>query len=59
MTNEKISFKNDSDKELSARLELPADRKPHNYAIFGHCFTCNKNFTAVRRISQALAAKYF
>ncbi len=59
MTNEKISFKNDSGKELSARLELPADRKPHNYAIFAHCFTCNKNFTAVRRISQALAAEGF
>lgn len=42
---------------LSARLELPADRSPHNYAIFAHCFTCNKNFRAARSISQALAAR--
>lgn len=59
MADEKISFKNDSGTELSARLELPPDSKPHNYAIFAHCFTCNKNFTAVRRISRALAAEGF
>ena len=59
MADEKISFKNDAGAELSARLELPADRRPHNYAVFAHCFTCNKNFTAVRRISRALAAAGF
>ena len=59
MSNENISFENSSGKQLSAKLELPADREPHNYAIFAHCFTCNKNFTAVRYISAALAAEGF
>ena len=59
MSNEKISFKNSAGKQLSAKLYLPADRKPHNYAIFAHCFTCNQNFTAVRYISAALAAEGF
>jgi len=34
-------------------LELGA-RKADTLAIFAHCFTCNKNLTAIRNISQAL-----
>ncbi|WP_224484632.1 bifunctional alpha/beta hydrolase/OsmC family protein [Robertkochia aurantiaca] len=49
-----IRFKNRNGAELSGRLELPADRHPHSYAIFAHCFTCTKNLTAVRNISRAL-----
>jgi len=59
MSMEKISFKNSSGDDLSAKLELPVDRKPHNFAVFAHCFTCNKNFTAVRYVSSALAAEGF
>lgn len=59
MSIQKISFENSRGGKLAARLELPAVRRPHNYAIFAHCFTCNKNFTAVRYISSALAAKGF
>ena len=59
MSIQKISFENGSGEKLSARLELPFDRKPHNFAIFAHCFTCNKNFTAVRYISSSLAAEGF
>ena len=40
---------------LSARLELPVDGKPFSYALFAHCFTCNKNLNAVRNISRALS----
>ncbi len=54
MKYEKLSFKNADGYELSGRLELPADRHPHNYAIFAHCFTCSKNFSATRNISRAL-----
>lgn len=50
----KVTFKNKNGEALAARLELPLDTKPHNYAIFAHCFTCNKNLTAVRNISRAL-----
>ena len=59
MSIQKISFENSSGEKLSAKLELPFDRKPHNFAVFAHCFTCNKNFTAVRYISSSLAAEGF
>lgn len=59
MSIQKIVFKNSSGRNLVAKLELPVNRRPHNYAVFAHCFTCNKNFAAVRYISAALAAKGF
>ena len=51
----KVSFKNKQNEDLAGRLELPKNRKPHNFVIFAHCFTCNKNFNAVRNIGLALA----
>lgn len=39
---------------LSAKLELPADGKINQYAIFAHCFTCNSDLGVVRHISRAL-----
>ena len=54
MSSKKISFQNSSGHTLSAKLELPDTRDAHNFAIFAHCFTCNKNLTAVRNISRAL-----
>lgn len=59
MKNEKIEFKNAEGITLSARLEIPATEEPHAYAIFAHCFTCNKNFTAVRNISRSLTQHGF
>lgn len=59
MALQNITFKNHKAETLSAKLELPADRKPENFAVFAHCFTCNKNFRAVRQISSALAANGF
>lgn len=54
MKTQKQSFTNSSGQQLSGRLDLPADQHPFTYAIFAHCFTCNKNLTAVRTISRAL-----
>jgi len=54
MASEKVIFKNNQGETLSARLELPADQKPHTYALFAHCFTCNKNLSAVRNIARTL-----
>ncbi len=54
MRSQKVSFVNSNGYGLSARLELPVNQHPHTYAIFAHCFTCNKNLTAVRNISRAL-----
>ena len=55
MTN-KIQFQNNQGQNLAAILELP-EEKPIGYAIFAHCFTCNKNLTAVRSIGKALNSK--
>ncbi len=57
MKTKRVQFKNKDGHTLSARLELPLDSHPHNCAIFAHCFTCNKNLTAIRNISQALTAQ--
>lgn len=57
MNVQKITFKNKGNEELVGRLELPVDQLAHNFAIFAHCFTCNKNFSAVRNISRALTEK--
>ena len=54
MKLEKITFRNRQGHELSAKLELPKISPIVGYALFAHCFTCNKNLTAVRNISRAL-----
>lgn len=59
MKNNTISFENTQGVKLSGKLELPADQHPKAYAIFAHCFTCNKNLTAVRNISRTLTAQGF
>lgn len=59
MNFEKVTFTNPEGVELSGRLELPADRKPHNFVIFAHCFTCTKNFSATKNIARALTNEGF
>lgn len=54
-----VKFKNTHGEELTGYLDLPSAQKAHNYVLFAHCFTCNKNFLAVRNISRALIAKGF
>jgi esterase/lipase len=56
MISKKIAFKNSQGKKLSAKIELP-DEEPTAYGIFAHCFTCNKNLTAVRMICKTLTQK--
>lgn len=53
----KVNFQNSNGVKLSARLEFPIARKPHNFAIFAHCFTCNKNLKAIHHISHALCQR--
>ena len=50
-----IRFPNDHGDRLAARLSLPPDGRPVAYALFAHCFTCNRNLNAVRRISQEMS----
>ncbi|NND16210.1 MAG: OsmC family protein [Eudoraea sp.] len=59
MKTEKISFTNSNGEQLMGRLELPIDSHPHNYVLFAHCFTCNKNLLAIKNISRALTARGF
>lgn len=59
MKSSKITFTNGNGKTLSGRLDLPLHQDPHNFAIFAHCFTCTKDFSAVRNVSKALASEGF
>lgn len=55
MNNSKVSFFNSDGVELSGYLELPLNQEPHSFVLFAHCFTCNKNFFAVKNIARALS----
>ena len=59
MNLQKVTFQNKEGQKLVGRLELPVDQHPHNFAIFAHCFTCNKNLSAVKNIGKALTSKGF
>ncbi len=54
MAAKKIHFKNSNGQNLLAKLELPDNGEVKHYALFAHCFTCNKNLSAVRNISRSL-----
>lgn len=54
MRTEKLTFANAKGQTLAARLDLP-DGTARAYALFAHCFTCDKTAKAAVRISRALA----
>jgi putative redox protein len=54
MRTEPIDLKNGKGQRLAARLELP-DGTPRAFALFAHCFACDKTSKAAVRISRALA----
>ena len=54
MPTERFTFPGHGGHQLAARLDLP--NGPHlATALFAHCFTCNKDLTAARRIAARLA----
>ncbi len=55
MNPKKLDFLNRKGFELSAHLYEPLDREPLFYALFAHCFTCSKKFSAIKKISTALS----
>ena len=59
MSHQKVKFQNKEGQNLVGRLELPANQEPHNYVIFAHCFTCNKNLSAVKNIGKSLTSNGF
>ncbi len=59
MRPKKVKFKNADGQELAAKLELPAQGEVHTYAVFAHCFTCNKNLNAIRHIVSSMTEAGF
>lgn len=54
MSNNNFEIINSFGEKLHAKLELPANQKASQYAIFAHCFTCSSDLSAVRNISREL-----
>jgi len=54
MRSKKFTFTSTDEVNLSAQVDLPVDAKPQAYALFAHCFTCNKTLRAVNYISREL-----
>ncbi|ALJ05255.1 osmotically inducible protein C [Pseudalgibacter alginicilyticus] len=59
MESTQLNIHNEKGHILQAYLELPANQKPHYFAVFAHCFTCNSTFSAVKNISRALTSHGF
>jgi putative redox protein len=59
MKSTRLNIQNSKGFQLQAYLELPANQKPHSYAIFAHCFTCNSTIKPVKNISRALTSHGF
>lgn len=57
MRREKVKFENSRGLLLSGSVELPEDASPKAFAVFSHCFTCNKNLINVKYISETLSEK--
>src|SRR5690606_16105468 len=57
MKSLKVKFSNNEGVELAGRLELPLDKRPEQFAIFAHCFTCGKDLKSERNIALALTQK--
>lgn len=56
---QKISIPNSNGETLHANLDLPANKKVLQYAIFAHCFTCSSQLSIVRNISNELTRHGF
>lgn len=59
MNSSKVYFENNNGDKLAGYLELPLNISAHNFVLFAHCFTCNKNFKAVKNICSGLTSKGF
>jgi uncharacterized OsmC-like protein/esterase/lipase len=54
MRSQKLMFSSTDGVKLSAQVDLPVDGRPVAFALFAHCFTCNKTLRAVNYISREL-----
>lgn len=56
---QEISILNSNGETLNGMLDLPANKKAKQYAIFAHCFTCSSQLSIVRNISNELTLHGF
>ncbi|BBB08517.1 bifunctional alpha/beta hydrolase/OsmC family protein [Sphingopyxis sp. EG6] len=56
MRSEPLHFTSAGGHKIAARLDRPVGT-PHAFALFAHCFTCDKNSLAAVRIARALTAE--
>ncbi|UCE05850.1 MAG: alpha/beta hydrolase [bacterium] len=54
MISKRFQFTGSLGYKLSALLDLPENSETAAYAIFAHCFTCNKNYKILNNVNQAL-----
>jgi alpha/beta superfamily hydrolase len=54
MKSKRLQFTGSLNFKLSALLDLPDNIEPAAYAIFAHCFTCNKNYKILNNVNHAL-----
>lgn len=54
MKSKRLEFTGSLGYKLSGLLDLPDNAEPMAFAIFAHCFTCNKNYKILIYVNQAL-----
>jgi len=54
MISKRLEFTGSLGYKLSALLDFPENSETAAYAIFAHCFTCNKNYKILNNVDQAL-----
>lgn len=57
MKTQRLRFMNPRGVELGARLDRSEFGVPAAYAVFSHCFTCNKDYKLIRNVSRALTER--
>jgi alpha/beta superfamily hydrolase len=57
MKNFRTEFNGSLGDKLSAILSLPDSGDTKSYAIFAHCFTCNKSYKIINSVSRVLTER--
>ncbi len=54
MPSKTVTFANGRGQTLSGRIDFPVSGDAIAFAVYAHCFTCNKNLRAIGRITEVL-----
>lgn len=55
--SKRISFTNARGDELRGTIDLPPEGEAYAWAVFSHCFTCNRNYKAAVYVGRNLARR--